>query len=53
MTYEEFVKREDIKREERRIKLTRKGNQAYNEGLWKAVRWNPFNWWVYMVYRRA
>ena len=52
MTYEEFKQREDAKWEKRRLELERRGNEAYNEGLWNAVRWNPFKWWIFLTYRK-
>lgn len=52
MTYEEFKKEEDIKWSLHRQELERRGNKAYNDGLWDAVKWNPFKWWGFFVYRR-
>lgn len=52
MMYEEFKAQEDLKREQLMIELQRKADDAYNRGLWGAVKWNPLKWWVFLVFRR-
>lgn len=53
MTYEEFKQAQDIKFEKMRVNMQKKANAAYNEGLWNAVKWNPFKWWMFFVLKRS
>jgi hypothetical protein len=53
MLYEEFKARADIEWEKKRQEMQRKGNIAYNKGLWDAIKWNPFKWYAYLIFKRA
>jgi hypothetical protein len=53
MIYEEFQQAEDIKRAKQVQEAERIGAKAYNDGLWNAVKWNPFKWPIYLMYKRS
>ena len=52
MNYEEFKQIEDAKRDTKMREMQFKANKYYNEGLWDAVKWNPFKWWAFVVFKK-
>ena len=52
MTYAEFKYQKDLEWAAMREEAQNKQNIAYNQGLWGAVKYNPFKWWGFVAYAR-
>ena len=42
----------DLEIAKKRREAQRLANIAYNHGLWESVKWNPFKWHVFLLFKR-